>query len=878
MRWLCLPLVIFPALAQVNFQAEIRPLLSKRCLACHGPDEHGRMAGIRLDTREGATTKNAIVPGDSATSRVIARVTHATRPMPPSGPRLTEAEVDALKRWIDAGANYAAHWAYEKPIRPAIPATVAKSWVRNPIDAFVLARLEKQNLKPSPPADAATLARRAALDLTGLPPDPALLARYLAKPTPEGYEAYVDALLASPHFGERWAKIWLDLARYADTQGYEKDNRRSIWPYRDWVIRAFNENLPFDQFTVAQIAGDLMPDATVDDLVATGFHRNTMTNTEGGTDDEEFRDVAIRDRVATTGQVWMGQTWGCAQCHTHKYDPLSHKEFFQLYAFFNQTEDDDHPSDRPVLKLNRNTSTLVLRELPNERQRRTRIYERGNFLTPGDPVEADTPAFLPSLSASAPRNRLGFAQWLVSAENPLTARVQVNRYWSRLMGRGLVETEEDFGTQGALPTHPELLDWLAIEFQQNWDTKALLRLILTSATYQQSSAVSPELLRLDPQNQWFARGARFRLDAELVRDQALAAAGLLSRKLYGPPVMPWQPEGVWQVVYNGEAWRTSPGEDRYRRALYTFMRRTSSYPAMMNFDAPTGETCTMRRIRTNTPLQALTTLNDPAFMEAAQRLAQRALDESPRDPVRHLFEAVLLRPPTRAESQRLQSLFRQAEAEFRAHPEEAQKLARFNEVIYKEDRPVTLLADARTTPPNWRYLRSEPPKDWHTAGFEDSSWQSAPGYFGYFANPDTPAARATPIQTEWKEENIYLRISFDLPERLPTHFSMPIRTNASHEVWVNGVPALSNIVFERAGHFEYELTTEGQQAFRPGRNVIAIKATRNNGMNLAQVFDAGLVAIAPLDLGKPVRSDATRAAWAAVANTILNLDETLTRR
>ncbi len=864
--------------AQVNFQAEVRPILAKRCWACHGPDEHGRQAGVRLDVREAALKNNLIVPGDSAKSRIVARVMHPTRPMPPSGPRLSEAEVDALKRWIDSGAKYEEHWAYRKPERRALPAVKDGAWGRNAIDAFVLAKLEEKGLRPSGQADAATLARRAALDLTGMPPEAAVLERYLKNPSAEAYEKYVDELLGSARFGERWAKVWLDLARYADTQGYEKDNRRVIWPYRDWVIRAFNENLPFDQFTVQQIAGDLLAEGTVEDLVATGFHRNTMTNTEGGTDDEEFRDVAVRDRVATTGQVWMGQTWGCAQCHTHKYDPLSHKEFYQLYAFLNQTEDNDHASDRPLLRLNKDVSTLVMRELPAEKQRKTRIYERGNFLTPGEEVEAGTPAFLPGLEKDAPRNRLGFAQWLVSRENPLTARVTVNRYWSRLMGRGIVETEEDFGTQGALPTHPELLDWLAVEFQQKWDVKALLRLIVTSATYQQGSAVTPELLARDPQNQWYARGARFRLDAEVVRDQALAAAGMLSAKMYGPPVMPWQPEGVWQVVYNGDAWRTSPGEDRYRRAIYTFMRRTSSYPAMMNFDAPTGETCTVRRIRTNTPLQALTTLNDPVFMEAAQRLAAGALAETPRDPARAIFRRVLLREPNKLEQQRLTALYRQAEAELRAKPENAQKLARFAEVLYQEDRPVTLLPDARTKPREWRYQTAEPAAGWEKADFDDRQWKAGPGYFGYFEKPDSAAALATPIRTRWDTESVFLRIEVDVPEKMPNGFKMPIRTNCSHEIWINGVPALTNVVYERAGHYEYELTVEGQKAFRPGRNVIAVKATRNNGTTVGQVFDAGLVAIAPLELGKPARLDVARAAWTVVANTVLNLDESLMRR
>lgn len=853
------------AMAQTpEFQRDIRPLLGKKCVACHGPDEHGRQAGLRLDTFEGATKSKAIVPGDAAKSRVLARVTHATRPMPPTGPRLTETEVDLLRKWIDAGAKYTNHWAYEKPKRAAYPATA------NAIDHFVQAQLATLHLRGAKEASRATLARRVALDLTGVPPEPGLLAEYMQT---GAYEKYVDALLESPRYGERWAKIWLDLARYADTQGYEKDNKRSIWPYRDWVIRAFNENLPFDKFTLAQLAGDLLPDPSIDDLIATGFHRNTMTNTEGGTDDEEFRDLAIRDRVATTGQVWMGQTWGCAQCHTHKYDPLTHKEFYQIYAFFNQTADDDHPSDRPVMKLTAKASTLVLKELPEDKQRKTRIYDRGNYLTPGDEVKAAVPSAFHALPAKAPANRLGFAQWLVSPENPLTARVTVNRFWSRLFGRGLVESEEDFGTQGIGPTHPELLDILALDFQKDWDVKKLLKRIVMSATYKQDSAVSPELLKVDPANKYYARGARFRLDAEVVRDQALAAAGLLSKKQFGAPVMPWQPDGVWLVVYNGDNWETSKGEDRYRRALYTFMRRTSAYPSMMNFDAPNGETCTIRRIRTNTPLQALTSMNDPAFMEAAQKLALEAMQAEPLNPARQLFERVLLRPPTAAEAARIALLHRQTEMELRSQPENVSKLLRYSEVLYTEDRASTLIPDGRTAPKEWRYATAEPAADWMKPSFDDSKWSVGPGYFGKLAKP----SETTPIRTAWDSEALFLRYTLDLPEKLPTRFKLPARTNAQFDVWVNGVSALNNM-FERSGHYEYTINDDGQRAFRPGKNLIAIRVSRHGAQGNDQIFDPGLIASVPWSPPKAKPGDAARAAWVVVANTVLNLDETVTRR
>lgn len=858
-----------------EFQRDVRPILNKKCLACHGPDEHGRQAGLRLDTFEGATARGAIVAGNAAKSRVMARVGNDKMPMPPSGPRLTTTEMDTLRRWIDGGAKYTAHWAYAKPRAGALPEVKDLGWVKNDMDRFVLARLEREGLAPSAEASREVLARRAALDLTGMGPEEKLLRAYLGDKSVGAYEKYVDGLLASPRYGERWAKVWLDLARYADSQGYEKDNKRQIWPYRDWVIRAFNENLPFDRFTVLQLAGDLIEDPSIDDLIATGFHRNTMTNTEGGTDDEEFRDVAVRDRVAVTGQVWMGQTWGCAQCHSHKYDPISQKEFYQLYAFLNQTADDDHPSDRPMLKLTSTASTMVLKELEAGKQRKTRIYERGNFLSPGEEVTAGTPAFLHAMPEKAKKNRLGLAEWIVNAENPLTARVAVNRFWARLFGRGIVETEEDFGTQGATPTHPDLLDFLAVEFQKDWNVKRLLKLVVMSATYRQDSTVTPLLREKDPENRLLARGARFRMEAEMVRDQALGAAGLLSEKMYGPPVMPWQPDGVWLVVYNGDRWVTSKGDDRYRRALYTFMRRTSGYPSMMNFDAPTGELCTIRRDRTNTPLQALTTLNDPAFMEAGQKLALEAMEGTARgeDVARRIFERVLVRKPAATELARVMQLHRQTEAELRAKPENAAKLLHYSELMYEEDRAATLLADRRTGSKEWRYTESDPGEGWTGLGFNEAQWKSGPGFFGRLEKPN----KDTPITTPWDSDALWLRTVLELPEKMPSKFALAARTNCFFQVYVNGVAAASTEV-ERAGYYEFVMNEDGQKAFRPGKNQIAIKLTRAHGLKTSQFFDAGLKAVLPVELGTVARGDAGRAAWVVVANTILNLDEALTRR
>jgi mono/diheme cytochrome c family protein len=866
------------AAPSVDFQRDIRPLLARKCFACHGPDEHARQANLRLDLREAATGQSGgypgIIPGSSAKSRVYIRITHPTRPMPPVGERLSAAEVDLIRRWIDEGAPYAAHWAFVKPKRPALPEVRNRAWVRNEIDYFVLARLEREGLNPSPAADRYTLARRVALDMTGLPPALEMVDEFVKDRRPDAYERLVDRLLASPHYGERWARMWLDLARYADTQGYEKDNRRTIWPYRDWVIRAFNSNMPFDQFTLKQLAGDLLPSPTEDDLIATGFHRNTMTNTEGGTDDEEFRDAAVKDRVAVTGQVWMGLTWGCAQCHSHKYDPLSHTEFYGLYAFFNQTEDNDQPDDRPVLQLSSGASTLILRELPEGRRRITRIHQRGNFLDPGPVVEPRTPSAFHPFPADAPRNRLGLAKWLVSAENPLTARVTVNRFWARLFGRGLVETEEDFGTQGNAPSHPELLDWLATEFMaKGWDVKALLRTIVTSATYRQNSATSPELQRRDPENRLLARGPRLRLEAEMVRDQALFASGLLSTKMYGPPVMPWQPEGVWQIVYSNDQWRTSQSEDRYRRSLYTFARRSAPYPSMINFDAPSGEVCTMRRIRTNTPLQALNSLNDPVLFEAAQYLALRVLDEAQtsRERAERLFRLVLIRPPERAEVERLLVLHKEAEAELLENLPRAQKLLHYDQLLYSEQRDRFVIEDARGRPPVWKYSLQEPPADWTKPGFDDGAWPQGKTPFGYFKNPTKNAS----VQTTWDSEQIWLRLEFALPGPM-NNFRLLVRCQGLFEAFINGLPAAYSPV-ER-GSYEYRIEPQAADSIKTTGNVLAVRARRISENEVGQLIDVGLLGSVAPDFDPPQRADAARAAWVVVASAVLNLDETVSRR
>ncbi len=1089
----------------VDFAREVRPILARNCFPCHGRDTEHREADLRLDLREHAIEDldgySAIVPGDSADSEVFLRISDDTDPMPPeeSGRSLTTAEIDVLRRWIDQGAEYTPHWAFAAPEEPARPSLARAGWAQSPIDEFVLARLEAEGLEPSREADPFTLIRRVSLDLTGLPPTPEEAAAFAADRREDAYERLVDRLLESPAYGERWARVWLDLARYADSKGHGSDPLRIIWRYRDWVIDAFNRNLPYDRFTIEQLAGDLLPDATVEQRLATAFHRNTMTNTEGGTDDEEFRVAAVKDRAITTAQAWMGLTLGCAQCHSHKFDPLSQEEFYRFYAFFNQTEDADAPDDRPLLatptaeqaaareaiasrvadleaeladpphdasaaraaweeeqrqrarqweilrpetmtseggatltlqedgsvlvsgispavdittltartslkrvsavrievltdpslprggpgrSLNNGnlalnhlvleaapskdqapppvrgrfvrfsnpgagkilslaevqiisngenvapsgaasqsstaydgparlaidgntdghyfeahsvthtateadpwwevdlgrtltidglhiwnrtdgsggrlagvtvsvmdeerrgrwsttitrgptpdleidlvrfvtqvpladasadfnqdkwgveraidadqggnsgwgiapaqgashvavfetpggvvgpeltftlhqeygdqhtigrlrlsvtdqpapvralpgaveealatpaaergtdqdavladhyqtvdpvlaevrgrldaargeldaaaaTRTPVMVELGPDRRRETHVMVKGNFLQKGRQVQPGVPAALHDWPEEARDDRLGLARWLVDERNPLTARVAVNRWWSALFGVGLVETEENFGTQGALPTHPELLDWLALAYMDcGWDTKAILKTIVTSATYRQSSDIDDTRLLRDPRNRLFSRGPRFRLEAETVRDVALAASGLLSRKLHGPSIYPPQPDGMWQAAFNGErTWKESRGEDRYRRGLYVFLRRTAPYPSMTVFDSPSREACTPRRIRTNTPLQALVTLNDPVYVEAAQALARRMVaegGEEARMRVERGLWLCLTRPPDARRVAVLEALYQSELEHYRANEEAASAMA-----------------------------------------------------------------------------------------------------------------------------------------------------------------------------------------------------------
>jgi hypothetical protein len=729
-----------------SFTRDIKGILSNRCVRCHGPDAGSRHGGgdggLRLDTFDGATADlgghAAIVPGSPDESEIIARITSddpdLVMPPPDAGERLPSKQVELLRRWIGAGAAYEPHWAYVTPRRPAVPVVKNAAWPKNDIDRFILARLEAEGLTPQPEADRPTLARRLALDLTGLPPTPDEIDAFVADRSPDAVDKLVDRLLAHDGYGEHMARQWLDLARYADSAGYADDPPRTIWGWRDWVVGAFDANMPFDEFTVRQIAGDLLPNATLDDKVATGFHRNTLTNNEGGTIDEEFRTVAIVDRVNTTMSTWMGTTIACCQCHDHKYDPLSQQEYFGLYAILNNTADSDRRDEAPFVRIpwatidarraaveeeiaeierlipppakgvveppefrpardlvkglrkklddEKPATVPVLEELAGDKRRVTKLQHRGNWQDLGPVVAEGVPAVFPPppLAEGERLDRMLLAKWLVDSRNPLTARVVANRLWERLFGIGIVATSEEFGSQGELPSHPELLDWLACELvDRDWDLKAIIRLMVTSAAYRQTSRATPELVARDPENRLVACGPRVRLSAEVIRDQALSAAGLLSRKKGGPSVHPPQPNlGLSAAFGGGIDWKTSDGEDRYRRALYTTWRRSNPYPSMATFDAPSREVCTVRRPRTNTPLQALVTLNDPVYVEAAQALARRMVREGgSTDSERAVrgFRLVLARQPSPAESERLVKLHDEARARFTNDIDDAKKMA-----------------------------------------------------------------------------------------------------------------------------------------------------------------------------------------------------------
>ncbi|KIC95077.1 hypothetical protein OI18_08420 [Flavihumibacter solisilvae] len=816
--------VAFLRPSPVDFSSQVKPILNKKCITCHGGVR--AKAGFSVLFREEALAatesgKPAIIPGDPGSSEMIRRITSNDEEerMPYKHEPLSHEEIKTLKRWIREGAKWGDHWAYLPVKQTAVPG-IEDPWVKNDIDKYILQKLNGEKITPSSEAPKATLLRRVSLDLIGIYPSDSICRNYLQNNSGQSYEILVDSLLASPQFGERWTSMWLDLARYADTKGYESDGGRSIWQYRDWVIKAFNEDMPYDRFLTAQIAGDLLPGASGEDFIATAFHRNTMTNDEGGTDNEEFRVAAVTDRVNTTWEAIMGTTFSCVQCHSHPYDPFKHDEYYKFLAYFNNTRDEDIDEEFPVMRqftdtmqrqlndlsdwvsrhsskersqqiewlirthqpainsttadslvnaviilnnhglLLRNHSiarirnmdlsgndqfiwqfysqrkggkltfrkdsihgpviavytikpsanwqygytgfstqqgvhdiylsyenslmpkgkyedgmsfgwiaasvklpgkgtkeyskyhdvyrqlleapvpgTPIMLENPANLARKTQVFERGNFRTPGKEVTPAVPAALQyAMPENAPANRAGLAQWITSDKNPLVARTIVNRLWEQLFGTGIVETLEDMGTQGIAPTHQQLLDYLSYRLvhEYRWSLKSLLKEMVMSATYRQDSRLTDEIKEKDFFNRFYARGARVRLTAEQVRDQALQASGKLSVKMFGKPVMPWQPDGIWLSPYNDARWEKSTGEDQYRRAIYTYWKRSSPYPSMISFDGAQRNVCSARRIRTNTPLQALVTLNDSAYLDLSRQFAFRMKKVAGQDPAKQI--------------------------------------------------------------------------------------------------------------------------------------------------------------------------------------------------------------------------------------------------
>ena len=871
----------------VDFSVDIKPILNKNCITCHGGVKKSGGFSLLFEDEAFANTESgtpAIIPGNAAKSPFIQRLKEDDPElrMPYKKSKLSKEEIELLTKWVDQGAKWGKHWAYTLPEKVDIPEATqsagiasgdSQGFIQNDIDHFILRTLENNDLEPSPAAEPNVIARRLSMDITGLPPDDSLFNDFTAGKIT--YENMVDELLSQDGYGEKWASWWLDQARYADTKGYEKDLGRSMWQFRDWVIKALNSDMPYDQFTIEQLAGDLLPDPSADQLIATAFHRNTMNNDEGGTDDEEFRTASVIDRVNTTFEVWQSTTIGCVQCHSHTYDPFKNEEYYNLMAFFNNTRDEDTSEDEPNLRfyseeqqgevdkiyqwiaknenkevakaynnflqysepiyhahlaknytngnladtkwlalrdngscylpdvytqgsdyiylkyssgidgtkvtirkdnsdgevlaqfttnktkgreiqkfpfkktteklnlfieanndkispksptsyiswfaflpeikadkntgyakiddsfmklLNTNTPTLpIIIENPDYLKRTTQVFERGNWLMKTDTVEPATPQSLNAWDDTWPKNRLGLSKWLVSKENPLTARTLVNRVWQQIYGRGIVASLEDMGSQSDPPTHPELLDWLALRFmnEHNWSLKALIKDIVMSGTYRQSSKNNAKLYNLDPENRLYARGPRIRLSAEQIRDQALAVSGLLSTKMYGPSVMPPQPDGIWQTVYNGGNWVESKGEDKYRKAVYTYLKRTSPYPSFLTFDAGSREVSTVRRTVTNTPLQALVTLNDPVYLETAYHLAKfmgqsNGVDKS----IREGYKKAVLADISEEKLSALKELYNSSLSDFQEKPKNVKEFIPFETDTDANLAALTVVANA----------------------------------------------------------------------------------------------------------------------------------------------------------------------------------------
>ena len=695
----------------VQYNRDVLPILSAKCFACHGTDSVTRQAGLRLDQPQSAFAVHdkivAIRPGKPKQSEVIARIfaqdPEVKMPPPEHDQQLTNTERQIIKTWIEQGAQYEKHWAFVVPTSPAVPKS---RWGTNEIDSFVFARLKQEHLRPQTRATKEQLIRRASIDITGLPPTLDQVDRFLEDDSANAFENVVDALLDSPRYGERMANWWLDGAHYGDSHGYDNDLENTQWPWRNWVIEAFNTNMPFNDFTVEQLAGDLLPNPSESQILATAFNRNNRIQTEDGAIDEEWRTEYIIDRVETMGAVWMGLTLGCCRCHDHKYDPISQREFYQLFALFNNLDEKGFINNlrgaaEPRVKYQQSLYEQRLQEIQNrlpdnddrkqkiaaldiehpyvmimrdmDTPRIARILTRGQYDAPSEAVRPGLPSVLPGTTTNAPINRLAMARWLVNGEHPLTARVFTNRIWEQLFGTGIVKTSENLGIQSDWPSHPKLLDWLAVRFTESgWDIKQLIKTIVLSETYQQDNRVDTLSLQRDPENRLLSRGPRVRLSAEAIRDQALFVSGLLNDQLGGPSINPYQPAGLWEEVEKRGTYQQDHGNDLYRRSLYITIRKTVPPPEMVIFDLPNREVCNTKRTQTNTPLQALALQNNITYVEASRKLAERVFLNSTNTDARInlAFRLVTQRNATATELQLLVRGYHRRLSFFKEFPDE----------------------------------------------------------------------------------------------------------------------------------------------------------------------------------------------------------------
>lgn len=695
---------------QISYNFHIRPILSDKCFACHGPDANKRESDLRLDTEEGAFKalkespgKFALVAGKPEQSEMYHRILSSdpseVMPPPESNLSLTEEEISLIKRWIEQGAKYEPHWAFLKVEKPKVPKS---DWGHNEIDAFTVRKMRSKKLEPNSEAKPHELIKRASLDITGLPPTPEMLTKYGDLSGQNTYDKLLDELLSQPAFGEKLGVLWMDISRYADSYGYQDDEVRSQWPYRDWVIHAFNKNLPYDQFLTWQLAGDLLPNATKEQILATAFNRNHKYTEEGGIIEEEYRIEYVLDKTNTFSKSILGITIECAQCHDHKYDPFSQKEYYELFAFFNNSKEkgfegdvsQSKPAKTPILWIERNDLDSIMKFInhpdttklsvsvmgENEEKRTTYILDRGVYNAPTIPVDVSTPNSILEFPENLEKNRLGLAKWTTDRNNPLTSRVFVNLIWQEIFGKGIVKSAGDFGMQGDLPTHPELLNWLAADFMENnWNIKRLIKQILSSATYRQSASITDDHLALDPDNVYLARAPRMRLPAENIQDLVLASSGLLHGEIGGPSVKPYQPSGLWEAATSGRGTLATYVQDNgnklYRRGIYNFIKLTVPPPKAIIFDSSNRDRCEIGRNRTNTPLQALVMMNDPMVLEASRVLATKLSESYPEEKaaISEAFKRIVCRELKSKEMDLLMDYYEAQLKEFEANPENAKK-------------------------------------------------------------------------------------------------------------------------------------------------------------------------------------------------------------